>query len=221
MFTGIVEGTGKVLSIEERPGGRTLQVDLGALAEGLEMGGSVSINGCCTTVVKMQGRSFFTELMEITLQKTNLGEVTVGTRVNLERPMRIGDELGGHLVQGHVDGVGTVLRVTPLESSHVIEIELPEPLIKYVVTTGSVSVNGVSMTVADIKGNVLTLGVIPHTWEVTNFSDFSAGVHVNIEVDLIGKYIEKLLPDLWKAAQASRAAAKQSVSQRHQGNTAG
>lgn len=197
MFTGIVEGTGRVLEIEERPGGRMLRIDLGGLAAGLDVGKSVSVNGCCTTAVKCDGRSFCTELMEITLQKTNLGDVAVGSRVNLERPMKIGDELGGHLVQGHVDGVGTVTAVTALESSHLVEISVPPDLVKYVVATGSVSANGVSMTVAEIRGDRLTLGVIPHTWEVTNFSDFRPGVRVNLEVDLIGKYIEKLLPDLW------------------------
>ncbi|MBU0508172.1 riboflavin synthase [bacterium] len=208
MFTGIVEGTGIVRQIEERPGGRKLWIDIGALAEGLRIGGSVSVNGCCTTVVDLKDRVFATELMEITLQKTNLGDVVAGTPVNIERPMKMGDELGGHLVQGHVDGVGEIIKVTPLESSHVIEIRVPRPLVKYVVATGSVSVNGVSMTVADIQSDVLTLGVIPHTWEVTNFSEFRAGRRVNIEVDLIGKYIEKLLPDLWSGLTKPRTEAK-------------
>jgi riboflavin synthase len=198
MFTGIVEGQGKILEIEERPGGRLLQIDAGELATGIAIGSSISVNGCCTTVVKMGGRAFSTELMEITLQKTNLGDVKIGGAVNLERPMKIGDELGGHMVQGHVDGVGVVKTVKPLESSHVVEIQVPDNLTKYVVATGSVSVNGVSMTVADIHGSILTLGIIPHTWTVTNFGEFAPGVRVNIEVDLIGKYIEKLLPDVWK-----------------------
>ena len=197
MFTGIVEGTGRILEIEERPGGRCLRVDCGELIAGVKIGSSISINGCCTTVVKIDNHSFSTELMEITLQKTNLGDVEKGSKVNLERPMKLGDELGGHMVQGHVDGVGIVAVVTELDSSHVVEITLPEPLVKYVVATGSVSANGVSMTVAEINGNRLTLGVIPHTWDVTNFSDFLPGVRVNIEVDLIGKYIEKLLPGMW------------------------
>jgi riboflavin synthase len=203
MFTGIVEGIGRILEIEERPGGRLLRVESGALTSGMKLGSSVAVNGCCTTVVKLDNHSFSTELMEITLQKTNLGDVTIGSRVNLERPMKIGDELGGHMVQGHVDGVGTVIRVTELDSSHLVEIRVPEFLVKYVVATGSVAVNGVSMTVASIEGIVLTLGVIPHTWEVTNFGEFREGVHVNLEVDLIGKYIEKLLPGMWSDLTAS------------------
>jgi riboflavin synthase len=198
MFTGIVEGKGKVIDIEERPGGRMLRIDAGSLFEGMEIGSSVSVNGCCTTVVRLKDGSFFTELMEITLEKTNLGAVKVSSGVNLERPMKLGDELGGHMVQGHVDGVAEVIKVTELDSSHVVEIKLPDPLVKYVVATGSVAANGVSMTVAEISGDVMTLGIIPHTWEVTNFSEFKPGVRVNIEVDLIGKYIEKLLPDLWQ-----------------------
>lgn len=197
MFTGIVEGTGKVLEIEERPGGRALRVEVGDFAKRLQIGSSVSLNGCCTTVVKRDDHSFVTELMEITLQKTNLGDVKTGDPLNLEFPMVLGAELGGHMVQGHVDGVGEIVQVETWESSHIARIRLPEPLVKYVVATGSVAANGVSMTVADIKGDVLTLGIIPHTWEVTNFHTFKPGVRVNIEVDLIGKYIEKLLPDLW------------------------
>jgi riboflavin synthase len=111
--------------------------------------------------------------------------------------MKMGAELGGHLVLGHVDGVGDVVRVSELESSHVVDIRLPRDLVKYVVATGSISANGVSMTVANIEGDVLTMGIIPHTWEVTNFSDFRPGVKVNLEVDIIGKYIEKLLPEQW------------------------
>jgi riboflavin synthase len=197
MFTGIVEGTGKVLEVEERSGGRALRVDVEAFASRLRIGSSVSLNGCCTTVVKKDEHSFTTELMEITLQKTNLGDVKTGDPLNLEFPMTLGAELGGHMVQGHVDGVGEVIEVQTLEASHVARIRLPQFLIKYVVATGSVAANGVSMTVADIQGDVLTLGIIPHTWEMTNFHTFKPGVRVNIEVDLIGKYIEKLLPDLW------------------------
>ena len=209
MFTGIVEGKGIVTRIEERPGGRKLWMDIGELADGVKLGGSVSVNGCCTTIVELDGRTFATELMEITLQKTNLGDVIAGSPVNIERPMKMGDELGGHLVQGHVDGVGEVTSVTPLESSHLVEIRVPPPLVKYVVATGSVSVNGVSMTVAEIQGDRLTLGVIPHTWEVTNFSGFKPGVRVNIEVDLIGKYIEKLLPEMWQGmTTGARTAAR-------------
>jgi riboflavin synthase len=198
MFTGIVEGTGKVLEIEERPGGRLLKIDASVLGGTLKIGSSVSVSGCCTTVVATDGRSFSTELMEVTLQKTNLGDLQKGGTVNLERPMHLGDELGGHMVQGHVDGVGVISKVTTLESSHLVEILLPPDLVKYVVATGSVAANGVSMTVADIQADRLTLGVIPHTWEVTNFHDFRPGVRVNLEVDMIGKYIEKLLPDMWQ-----------------------
>ncbi len=197
MFTGIVEGTGTVRKIEERPGGRKLWIDIRALADGVKIGGSVSVNGCCTTVVELDKTVFATELMEVTLEKTNLGDVQIGTPVNIERPMKLGDELGGHLVQGHVDGVGEIIKVTPLESSHLVDIRVPQPLVKYVVATGSVSVNGVSMTVAEIQEDRLTLGVIPHTWDVTNFSEFRPGVRVNLEVDLVGKYIEKLLPGMW------------------------
>lgn len=198
MFTGIVERTGTVAAIDELPGGRRLHVEAGETYGNLGVGNSVSINGCCTTVVKRDGHLFSVELMEITLEKTNLGDLVLGLRVNLERPLALGSELGGHLVQGHVDGVGTVTAVTPLETSHLISIRVPADLVKYVVGTGSIAIDGVSMTVAQIQEDVLTVGVIPHTWEVTVFSEYQPGTRVNLEVDLIGKYIEKLLPERWR-----------------------
>jgi riboflavin synthase len=202
MFTGIVEGTGKVIAVQDRPGGRVLQIDTRNLGKEIALGGSLSIDGCCTTAINLDKDTFTCELMEITLQKTNMGDLQVGSLVNLERPMKLGDELGGHLVQGHVDGVGVITEVKKLESSHITVIKIPRDLVKYVVATGSISINGVSMTVAEIVDDLVTIGIIPHTWEVTNFSQFSPDVYVNIEVDLIGKYIEKLLPDLWKERTA-------------------
>jgi riboflavin synthase len=203
MFTGIVEGTGKVIAVQDRPGGRVLQVETSNLGKGIALGGSLSIDGCCTTAINLDPNTFTCELMEITLQKTNMSDLKVGSPVNLERPMKLGDELGGHMVQGHVDGVGVVTEVQTLDSSHVVKIKIPAELVKYVVATGSISINGVSMTVADITKDIVTIGIIPHTWEVTNFGNFAVGVRVNIEVDLIGKYIEKLLPDLWKERTAN------------------
>jgi riboflavin synthase len=197
MFTGIVEGTGRVVGVEDRPGGRVLKIDTRDLGKGLSLGGSLSIDGCCTTAIRLDEDTFTCELMEITLEKTNLGDLMIGGLVNLERPMRLGNELGGHLVQGHVDGVGEITQVQELESSHIAVIRIPKDLVKYVVATGSVAINGVSMTVADISSDLVSIGIIPHTWEVTNFSSFRVGTRVNIEVDLIGKYIEKLLPDIW------------------------
>jgi riboflavin synthase len=164
------------------------------------MGGSVAINGCCTTAVEMDDVSFVCDLMEVTLEKTNLGEVEVGTGLNLERPMKLGDELGGHMVQGHVDAVGQVLAVRQLEASHQVDIRIPGELLRYVIATGSIAINGVSMTVARIEGETLTIGIIPHTWEVTNFCDLQAGSRVNLEVDMVGKYIEKMFPDRFPAA---------------------
>jgi riboflavin synthase len=198
MFTGIVERTGVIAAVEELPGGRRLHVEAGIAYGNLEIGHSVSINGCCTTVIQRNGRRFSVELMEITLQKTNLGNLSPRSRVNLERPLALGSELGGHLVQGHVDGVGVITEVTPLETSRLISIRVPEDLVKYVVGTGSIAIDGVSMTVAQIEGDILTVGVIPHTWDVTVFSDYQPGTKVNLEVDLIGKYIEKLLPERWQ-----------------------
>ena len=199
MFTGIVERTGVVTAIDELPGGRRLRIDAGEIYGRIGIGNSVSVNGCCTTVIRVDGKRFSVELMEITLQKTNLGDLQVGSPVNLERPLALGSELGGHLVQGHVDGVGIVTKVTPLETSRVVNIQVPRDLVKYVVGTGSIAIDGVSMTVAEIQDDVLTVGVIPHTWDVTVFSSYQPGTRINLEVDLIGKYIEKLLPERWRS----------------------
>ncbi len=198
MFTGIVERKGQIAAIDELPGGRRLHIEAGDVYGKLEIGNSVSVNGCCTTVIVRDGKRFSVELMEITLDKTNLGKLNVGSPVNLERPLAMGSELGGHLVQGHVDGVGVVTDVTPLETSRLVSIRVPQDLVKYVVGTGSIAIDGVSMTVAQIREDVLTVGVIPHTWEVTVFGDYRPGTRVNLEVDLIGKYIEKLLPERWR-----------------------
>jgi riboflavin synthase len=198
MFTGIVERMGTVASIDELPGGRRLHIDLSEAEWRLSLGASISVNGCCTTVVGTSGNQFSVELMEITLEKTNLGELRRDSLVNLERPMALGSEIGGHLVQGHVDGVGHVLEVRSLETSHIVSIRVPNQLVKYVVATGSVAIDGVSMTVAEIVEDILKVGVIPHTWDVTVFSTYEPGKHVNLEVDLIGKYIEKLLPEHWQ-----------------------
>lgn len=197
MFTGIVERTGTVAAIDNLPGGKRLHIEAGPGYVTLEVGASVAINGCCVTAVGTNGHSFSVELMEITLQKTALGDLLAGSLVNLERPLALGGELGGHLMQGHVDGIGTVMEVTPLEASHIVRIRVPNTLGKYIVATGSIAIDGVSMTVAEINDDMLTVGVIPHTWDVTAFSTYRLGTRVNLEVDLIGKYIEKLFSERW------------------------
>ncbi|MBI5060448.1 riboflavin synthase [candidate division KSB1 bacterium] len=193
MFTGIVEATGRIAEIRVTAGGKNLRIEAPGVVTLLPLGGSIAVNGCCVTSTESDGRAFRCDLMRLTLDRTNLGGLEVGDIVNLERPLRLGDELGGHIVQGHVEGVATVVKVLDTVEDRRITLRLPPQLSKYVIQTGSIALDGVSMTAADIEGDVLTVGVIPHTWDATNFSRWRSGTRVNIETDLLAKHIEKLL----------------------------
>lgn len=193
MFTGIVEAMGTVKKIEDRPGFRKLWLSGPEWLDELPEGASLAINGCCTTGLTT-GNGFACDLMQVTLEKTSLGQLKLGGKVNLERPLNFGAPLGGHLVQGHVDATGTVKNVKQEGDNRLVEISVPEQLRKYIVLTGSISIDGVSMTVADVGADSFIVGVIPHTWEVTVFQDYVQGYKVNLEVDMIGKYIEQMLP---------------------------
>ncbi|MCB9366618.1 MAG: riboflavin synthase [Calditrichaeota bacterium] len=193
MFTGIVEALGEVSRIEDRPGFRKIWLRGPEWLGKYPSGGSLAINGCCTTNVCEH--EFACDLMKITLEKTSLGLLDLGAKVNLERPMALGEELGGHLVQGHVDGTGNVVSIQTIGDTRLVEISIPESLRRYVILTGSIAIDGVSLTVAELRADSVVIGIIPHTWEVTVFQDYFVGRRVNIEVDMIGKYIERLLPE--------------------------
>ncbi len=193
MFSGIVEGTGHIRAIEDVPGLKRFVVRAPEIAGELKIGASVSVDGCCLTVTRIEDGNLVFDLMEITLERTRFGKVGVGDRVNLERSLKIGDEIGGHFVQGHVDGVGEVTSVADASESRRVEIRIPASLTKYAARTGSISVNGVSLTVAEVRDDVITIGIIPHTWKLTNFAEFKPGTRVNIEADMIAKYLERLL----------------------------
>jgi riboflavin synthase len=195
MFTGIVERTGTVKSILPSACGRVLTIDAGPMTDGLKEGGSIAVNGCCTTAVKIAGSCFTVDLMQITLEKTNLGDLNAESPVNLERPMKLGEELSGHLVQGHVDGVGEVIKIDEEEESWVFTIKMPSDLTRYVISTGSIAMDGISLTVAYLDNDCFQVGIIPHTWNITNMHAYRVGTKVNLEVDMIGKYIEKLFPE--------------------------
>lgn len=193
MFTGIVAGTGRVRSVRPREGGARLEVEAGSLAAECRAGDSVAVNGACLTVVERRGSMLAFEAVRETLDRTALGELAAGHRVNLELPLRVGDRLDGHLVQGHVDGTGRLLSVRPEGSSRRLRIELPAPLARYVVEKGSVAVDGISLTVAALGADWLEVVIIPHTWEVTNLQEREPGARVNLEVDVLAKYVERLL----------------------------
>jgi riboflavin synthase len=194
MFTGIVEELGTVTACETMGGGLRFHIRAPHAAAELRVNDSVSVNGACHTVVWRDDASFKVESVEETLKKTALGTLKKGSAVNLELPMKLNERLGGHLVLGHVDTVGTVTEITARESSWMTTVEVPERFSRYLVPTGSVSVDGVSLTIAELAGNRFTVSIIPHTMDHTIWKQYAAGSPVNIEFDLVGKYIEQMIP---------------------------
>jgi riboflavin synthase len=194
MFTGIVEEVGAVRAIKVGPRVATLEVDASVTVDGTDIGGSIAVNGVCLTVVERRPAGFLFEVGPETLSRTSLGRLGVGAPVNLERPLRFGGALGGHLVLGHVDGVGTVDAVTRVESTARVRITLPgrelEPLL---IPQGSVAVDGVSLTVAALGDLSFEVMLIPHTLAVTTLGRLEPGQATNIEVDVIGKYLVRSL----------------------------
>jgi riboflavin synthase len=194
MFTGIVEGTGTVVAASRRDDILSVRIDVGGLFEGLPLGGSVAINGCCLTAVRSDARGFDVDLTEETLRRTRFDERLVpGVAVNLERPMRADGRFDGHVVQGHVDGVGRVRELSSLGESAEIRIEPPAELERYLVEKGSVAVDGISLTVWGIADGAFSVALIPYTLQVTNLRDAKSGSLVNLEADVIAKYVERLL----------------------------
>jgi riboflavin synthase len=195
MFTGIVEGTGTVAALAAAADGSGARLEVGApwLAGELEPGESVAVNGCCLTVAEATAAGFAADLVAETLRRTALGGLAAGARVNLERPVTLGGRLGGHLVQGHVDGVARVLDRRPVGEGEEVRIELPPDLERYVVEKGSITVDGVSLTVAGVGPGWFTVALVPHTLEVTTLGDRHPGDPVQLEVDVVAKYIERLV----------------------------
>jgi riboflavin synthase len=192
MFTGIIEGTGKVKKIEKSAEGARLEIEVHFKLDDLNVGDSVAINGVCLTVTSRLGHTFWADLATETLRVTNLGLLQPESAVNVERPLRVGDRVGGHFVQGHVDGVAKVLEVKDLSNTREITIAIPSNLSKYIVDKGSVTIDGVSLTVARSTVVSFTVCIIPHTALQTTFNQMQVGNEVNLEVDILGKYVEKL-----------------------------
>lgn len=193
MFTGIVEHLGSATRVADVERGRRLNIDAGPLASGVEIGDSVAVNGVCLTVVAVDGTSLEFEAIGETLDRTNLGRVEAGDRLNLERPMAASGRFDGHIVQGHVDGVGTVRSVKADGPGRRLWIDAPGSLLRYVVEKGSITVDGVSLTVAAVDDDGVEVALIPHTMEVTTLGVRPPGSVVNIEVDVLAKYVERLL----------------------------
>ncbi len=194
MFTGIVEGIGKVKKISKATKNRSaiqMIVDLGKHGKGLKTGQSVALNGVCLTVTKLSKTECTFEMIEETTKKTDLGNLKLGGIVNIERSLKVGDRLEGHFVLGHVDGVGIIKKIQKKPKEVQIWFEVPKNLLKYVVKKGSIAIDGISLTVVEIKNNLASVCIIPHTIQVTNFKTKNIGDKVNIETDILGKYILK------------------------------
>ncbi|QFZ77520.1 riboflavin synthase [Streptomyces fagopyri] len=193
MFTGIVEELGEVTAVENLDEASRFRLRGPVVTQGAQHGDSIAVNGVCLTVVDHEGDEFTADVMAETLKRSSLGALTVGSRVNLERPMAVGDRLGGHIVQGHVDGTGTVLGREPSEHWEIVKISLPADLTRYVVEKGSITVDGISLTVVDAGPDHFTVSLIPTTLDLTTLGRKQPGDPVNLEVDVIAKYVERLL----------------------------
>ncbi len=193
MFTGIVAEVGTVEAVEPAAGGSRLRIAAPRTAVGLQIGDSVSINGVCLTAVAVSAEGFAVQAVPETLARTNLGAVGAGDGVDLERPVRVDGRLDGHIVQGHVDGVGTVAAITPEGESRRVRVTTPPELLRYVVEKGSMTVDGVSLTVTAVDEEAFEVVLIPHTLEVTVLGERRLGDAVNLEVDVLAKYVERLL----------------------------
>jgi riboflavin synthase len=193
MFTGLIQAKGRVTDARRSGDGMELCVDAGALGSPLRVGDSVAISGCCCTVVERAGGIARFHLSKETLARTWLGRVVVGQNVNLETAVRAGDPLGGHVVQGHVDGVGEVLAGVDAQRGGDLRARLPHELAVYCVVKGSITLDGVSLTLARVEGDEVTIAVIPHTAVVTTLGECTPGQPLNVEVDILAKYVERLL----------------------------
>ncbi len=194
MFTGLVEETGKVRSVGRNTGSLRLEIECVSILDDLSLGDSVSIEGACQTVVSLVKGGFTVDTLAETLKKTTLGSLGPGSRVNLERAVRPSDRLGGHLVQGHVDGTGTIESFRRTGENVYLTVKLPESLLRYCISQGSVAISGVSLTIAELTPTGIVINIIPETWKRTSLEVRTRGDAVNIEVDMIAKYIERLFP---------------------------
>jgi riboflavin synthase len=195
MFTGIIEEVGQVTALTNHHGNRRLTVSSLQLVKELKPGDSISVSGVCLTAVEITPSTFAADLAEETWNRTSFSRIKPGALVNLELPMRANGRFGGHVVQGHVDGTGRFLALEPIRETDNfwLRIEIPPDLARYVIYKGSLSIEGISLTVARIEGTEVTAAVIPHTVEMTNLKSLNPGHPVNLEVDMIAKYVEKML----------------------------
>jgi riboflavin synthase len=193
MFTGLIEETGSLTEKTKTGEGYQLSFSASKVMSDLEIGSSISVNGTCLTIVKKTGSTFAVDVIEETLKKTSLGALKANDKVNLERPLKADARLGGHFVLGHVDTTGKIEDIKELSNSHFIKISFPKEFKSLLIYVGSIAIDGVSMTVAELGEDNFSIGVIPHTWEETVFSVRKPGDIVNLEFDVLGKYVERIM----------------------------
>ncbi len=191
MFTGIVTDIGRVRSVRDTNRDRRFEIETHYDLSTIGLGASIAHAGCCLTVVEKAEGWFAVEVSGETLEMTTLGDWREGRSVNLERPARVGDELGGHIVSGHVDGVGDVISISAEGGSHRVRIRAPRPLHRFIAPKGSITVEGVSLTVNEVDDDVFGVNIIPHTWDVTTLGDVGAGARVNLEIDMLARYLAR------------------------------
>ena len=203
MFTGIIEELGAVLALEARPAGARLRVKCAIVLGDLAAGASIAVNGVCLTALDIDSDSFAADLAPETLQRSNLGDLVAGSRVNLERPVTPVTRLSGHIVQGHVDGTGVIESLQDLGAGNSwLSVRVPANLERYLVHKGSIAIDGISLTIASLDGSLVGVTIIPHTMSATTLGTAKPGSRVNIEVDVLAKHVEKLLTGT-RASQSS------------------
>ena len=213
MFTGIVQEIGSIKDLRRKNGPLRVEVLAPRSAPELEVDRSVAINGTCLTVVGKRDSSFEVEVVEETLNKTTLGSLSTGDRVNLELPMRLSDRLDGHVVLGHVDATGEIIDIRKLTASEMMKIRIPPEYSKYCVHTGSIAVDGVSLTIAELDHSAISVAIIPHTLERTIFGSYSISTKVNLEFDVLGKYVARFMRG--REEQAGQARIESFLAEKH------
>ena len=195
MFTGIIQGRGKVVGLRSVRGGRAFEFEAGFAIDHPEEGESIAVNGACLTAYKMSERRFSADVSPESLSRTTLGGLGVGSTVNLERALQLSDRLGGHIVSGHVDCIGTLTALKEEGDFIILDFSMPPENDRYIVEKGSITVDGISLTVNSCSKGYFSVSIIPHTWQMTTLAELKVGGKVNLEVDIIGKYVEKLLAE--------------------------
>lgn len=193
MFTGIVQKLGKVTSVERSGGHGRLTIEVDPWATSLELGESIAVQGVCLTLTQQSGKTLRFDVLNETFEKTNLGDKKSGSLVNIERALRVGDALGGHFVTGHVDGVGTLRSIVPVGRDWVLEVQCPRERLLEMVPKGSIGLDGISLTIVEVKPDAFTVHIIPHTYEQTTVHTLRSGDRINLETDMLGKYVRRIL----------------------------